>query len=747
MSRIKRRQFLQFAGSALATVGLSHLDLLQGGDRYLRALAQPTARKLALLVGIDAYVGDNQLYGCVNDVRLQQELLVHRFGFNSADILTVTDAQATRQGILDAFESHLIDQAKPGDVVVFHFSGHGSRVDDQPECDEVVLGLSNECLNSTLVPVDYGRVSEDGAIRDITGHTLFLLTKALQTENVTVVLDSCHSGGGKRGNIIVRSRQDTRRYRPSNAERDYQQQWLTKLGLSQQEYIAERRAGVANGVVIASARRDQLAADYPFDGFYAGAFTYLLTKYLWQQTNSGTVITTLANVARSTTRLDSDQIPEFEAKPETNYSEQPLYFLEPSTVAADAVITQVTDSQVEFWLGGADDQTLRAYEHATFIALNDNGEKIGEVQQSSRVGLLGKGDFTPVAGVDASVLQVGALLQEQIREIPSNLSLMVGLDPSLGEDIALATQALQAIEWITVTSDSTTHVDCLLGRVATSDLENLNESVETPPAVGSVALFTLSKAFIQGTEGGVGESVDGAIARLTPKLKSLLAANLLRMTVNTGSSRLGVAVEMIPTATRGGEGAIRSLTSRGQHRSRSRNATSWTPTTVAEGMGELQIGTQVRFSVTNSESVPLYVSVLQIVPTGQMDVVYPAEWTSPEDDALVAAGQAIDIPESGFQITVGRPLGVTEVLVIASTNPLRNTLRRLQSIASLTGRTRGAISLRSAEEEPTDVINDLLQDLNEGVRGSRSLYVSATDRGVSTEQVAAISLSYRAVEA
>jgi hypothetical protein len=32
MSRIKRRQFLQFAGSTLATLGLSQLDIQTAGD-------------------------------------------------------------------------------------------------------------------------------------------------------------------------------------------------------------------------------------------------------------------------------------------------------------------------------------------------------------------------------------------------------------------------------------------------------------------------------------------------------------------------------------------------------------------------------------------------------------------------------------------------------------------------------------------------------------------------------------------
>jgi hypothetical protein len=190
-SQLKRRQFIQYAaGSALATMGISHLDIMEQGERYSQVLAQSTPRKLALLVGINQYSGEiGPLQGCVNDVLLQRELLIHRFGFNPKDILTVTDTQATRKGILTAFEEHLIKQAKPGDVVVFHFSGHGSRISDKPSCDEIALKLSDVCTNSTIMSIDS---RSQGAVGHIMGHTVFLLMSALKTENVTVVLDSCH---------------------------------------------------------------------------------------------------------------------------------------------------------------------------------------------------------------------------------------------------------------------------------------------------------------------------------------------------------------------------------------------------------------------------------------------------------------------------------------------------------------------------------------------------------------------------
>ncbi|MEW6496415.1 MAG: caspase family protein, partial [Cyanobacteriota bacterium] len=202
MVYIKRRHFLQLAGSTLATLGLSHLDIIQQGNRYAQVLAQNTPRKLALLVGINQYPASQRfgnLEGCVTDVDLQQALLIHRFGFNPSDIVRLTsdetpDKQPTRRNILTAFEEHLIKQAKPGDIVVFHFSGHGSRLSDPDPIQECI----KDNLNSTIVPAGDG---ENGVAQDIMGRTLFLLMSALNTENVTAVLDSCFSGGGTRGNF------------------------------------------------------------------------------------------------------------------------------------------------------------------------------------------------------------------------------------------------------------------------------------------------------------------------------------------------------------------------------------------------------------------------------------------------------------------------------------------------------------------------------------------------------------------
>ncbi len=437
MPQLKRRHFFQLAGSAIAAVSFSSCNIRKQPhplNPNLSRSRQNSSRQLALLVGINTYPPHSNipnLGGSITDVELQRHLLIYRFGFKPEDIVTLTNAQATRSNILSKFEDHLIKQAKPEDVVVFHYSGHGSQVAD-PDRDY------SDGLNSTLVPFDSSRPATTGAggiVQDITGHTLFLLMAALQTENVTVVLDCCHSGGAKRGNLQVRTVRGGAQFQASSQEREYQQQWLSRLNLTPDEFKQQRRSGVAKGVVITATTRTQLAAEYPFADFMAGAFTYTMSQYLWQLPDNQPIINTLPNIARSTTQLSfHHQIPEFEVKPGSGKEQQPLYFIDKLTSSAEAVITNVEGDTVELWLGGIDAQSRAAFQKdAIFAVVDDSGQPKGRVQLESRKGLIGRGKLLDAS--KSGVIQPGALCLEQVRVIPSYFSLRIGLDPSLGKDI------------------------------------------------------------------------------------------------------------------------------------------------------------------------------------------------------------------------------------------------------------------------------------------------------------------------
>ena len=380
MYRISRRHLLQFAGSTLATLGLSQLNIQRKAESYGKVLAQSTPRKLALLVGINEYPLQ-PLQGCLNDMELQRQLLIHRFGFNPKDIYTLTDEKATRQGILEAFEEHLIRQAKPGDVVVYHYSGHGSRVFDPNPI--VVEPGNNGGLNGTFVPVNSSLPSEQGGVvEDIMGHTLFLLMLALKSENFTAVLDSCYSGGATR-EIQVRARDNKdKKVQVSPTEKSYQEQWLSQLKLSREDFVKLYRTGVAKGVVLAATNPEQTAIDMRFNGFYVGTFTYLLTQYLWQQTSTPekAIAYAVENVPK-----DFNQTPLYEVKVNSGYERQPIYLSNPSSPAADAVVTSVKGNQVKLWLGGVNPAVIKAVEKGTvFTIIGAKGGSSGRVTLQSR---------------------------------------------------------------------------------------------------------------------------------------------------------------------------------------------------------------------------------------------------------------------------------------------------------------------------------------------------------------------------
>jgi hypothetical protein len=736
MPALHRRHFLQFAGTTLATLGLSHWDIQRQGDRYAKVLAQGTPRKLALLIGINTYPESSQysnLQGCLTDVELQRQLLIHRFGFNPNDIVTLTEQQATRQAILTTFEEHLIKQVKTGDVVVVHYSGHGSQVMD-PDRD------NPDGLNGTFVPADSGLPAgfpnSGGVVKDIMGHTLFLLMRALPTESVTAVLDSCHSGGAKRDYLRVRSRAGGAQLQASPAEFEYQRQWLARLNLSPEAFIRQRRAGVANGVVIASAKRNQLAADAPFSDFYAGAFTYLMTQYLWQQTGRAIVNNTIPNIARSTTKASSSgQEPEFEVKPGSNYANQMIYFVPQQPVPAEAVITRVEGDRADVWLGGLAPQSLAAFgKEAILAAVDGSGNLRGQVKLESRDGLFGRGKLLNAA-------QPGALLQEQVRGIPTTVGLKIGLASSLGSETAQANQALQAIRRIEPVLPQQGEVQYILGRITTAEqatIAAVNPATPLPP-IGSLGLFYPTLQFVPNSFGAAGEAIDQAVQRLQPKLKALLAARLVKLTLNPNSSRLNLQASMSAKSTAQSQAAQLFEVRSGQ---RDRGAAATVTRSLAPT--RLPLGTPVQFSIQNNESRDLYVNVFVIDAAGDMTVIFPNQWTASAEVMRIAAGRSLQLPDQSdnFSFVTQEPKGTTEVLIIASATPLGNSLKALQQLAVRGGVSRGPVGVG----DPVAAIAGLLSDLEAGTRSSRGTMASTAEvQRVDTSQLAALSITFEVI--
>ena len=253
--RLKRREFLQRASLALGALRINEAGWWRLQSRYSEALAQTTGGKLAFLVGINEYV-DASLSGCVTDVEMQRELLVHRFGFLPTDILTLTNKQATRENIETAFISHLTNQAKPDDLVLFHFSGYGSRVSkmiDQNKHHE--LSTSDLTFQNTLVPIDGIDPNNKGReINDVLEETLWLLLRSLPTTKVVTVLDTSYvyPGTNLQGTLRIRSRPSLTTKQINAKEKAMQMQLRNQQNLLGEQEIDESQL---KGVILNASQK------------------------------------------------------------------------------------------------------------------------------------------------------------------------------------------------------------------------------------------------------------------------------------------------------------------------------------------------------------------------------------------------------------------------------------------------------------------------------------------------------------
>ncbi|XP_012449540.1 metacaspase-9 [Gossypium raimondii] len=140
-------------------------------------------KKRAVLVGCNYPNTFKELSGCVNDAKAMRDMILSRFGFDSENVELLTDEpeskyKPTRANIMAALKK-MVDAAKEGDVLLFHFSGHGivDRIDHhQP---------SNK--GEAIVPCDFNPIFDVD---------LGQLIKQLPSgSSFTMVSDSCHSGG------------------------------------------------------------------------------------------------------------------------------------------------------------------------------------------------------------------------------------------------------------------------------------------------------------------------------------------------------------------------------------------------------------------------------------------------------------------------------------------------------------------------------------------------------------------------
>jgi hypothetical protein len=246
-----------------------------------------------LLVGINQYAKATDpkdtplpLRGCINDVRVFKEYLHNRFDRENLklNIQELIDERATRSAIIKGFREHLC-QATSKDLVIFYYSGHGSR---ESVSREVLAYLQlpidrEDNLLETLICYD----SRTEAGYDLADKELATLVAEISYNRpqIVMILDCCHSGGLARSNISSGGRwfppNQNHPDRPISSylfasESNQKNSLAANVNLTKSNWLS----GLSDDyILLAACRSDQLAQEHHTD---RGIFSYFLTQTLSQ---------------------------------------------------------------------------------------------------------------------------------------------------------------------------------------------------------------------------------------------------------------------------------------------------------------------------------------------------------------------------------------------------------------------------------------------------------------------------------
>lgn len=771
---LNRRNFLQQAGLTLFTLGATEagINILGKQDKlpsliqpYLQALAQTSKRKLALLVGINQYSA-NSLDGCITDVELQRELLIHRFGFQPEDILTLSDKLATRKAIETAFVEHLGKQAKAGDVVVFHFSGYGSQVKLSPDRAEI----SETKLINGLVPVD-GIVSTKNTTvgNYLSQETLNYLGRSLDTDKLTMILDTSFVPNPEsyQGNFKIRSwKQIAENF--SSEELAFREQIQAELNNGILNFGNNNSA--LPGILLSAAGKNQVAVEYKGDSFSAGLFTYALTQYLWQITPASKIQITLQKIGEEVEELLGTK-----QKPTLVGKSKPLftYYLQPNqTDSAEGIVIDKEDkNSIELMLTGLPIKVLDNYGVNSCFSLVPTDESAEDksveeliwLQIRGREGLTAKTQLLNKENSPQDVA-IGQLAQEVMRVLPQDLGLIMALDTSLPRiERVDATSAFANVATVAnVAAKGEQNADYLLGKITrnvtnvkTKDSTEETETSSKEPLQEKVyGLFSFGGDVINKTVGSTNEAAKLAVKRLTPQLDTLLAYKWLDLIVNQGSSLLGVKVTLESSEPN---------TSLVAEKTTFRAKTTRTKLPKLAYRDDLDSGKNLDFTlpsvsnesqlllrINNYEDYPLYLMLLGVDADGDAiallnaQAVENAENTNQIQDIAIAPKQELIIPTPNDSLDwkISSSEGMAKVFLIFATAPFTNTNSTLSTKPNVKLNKEQIMNIPN----PLDVTKALLTDLHQASAVKPEILGSNTNvYALDVRHWATISFAYKVV--
>lgn len=147
-------------------------------------------RILGVFVGISDYEGDgNDLDYCDQDARLLYQIMQREFEMQPDDSALLIDADATRDAVTATLR-RIGEQARPNDMLLFFYSGHGDQVAGPEDA------FDPDGIHETLTMYD-GEMQDDDVAALINGSPAGI---------ALVAIDSCFSGGFAKDVVSARGR-------------------------------------------------------------------------------------------------------------------------------------------------------------------------------------------------------------------------------------------------------------------------------------------------------------------------------------------------------------------------------------------------------------------------------------------------------------------------------------------------------------------------------------------------------------
>lgn len=205
------------------------------------------SKRKALLFAINDYPGnDNDLNGCINDQSDMEKKLMALFP--DFYIKKFQDSEVTRNRFITEVRQ-AINTLKPGDVLLIHYSGHGTQVYDRSGDEEDGYDEALYLYDGSVIDDDIG--AELKSIPD--GAT------------VVIMLDSCFSGTATKA---LGAKECSVKFVPTPG-----------LPLRHKKRVRLNKEEL-NYIVISGCREDQTSADAFINGRFNGAFTFYAVRNL-----------------------------------------------------------------------------------------------------------------------------------------------------------------------------------------------------------------------------------------------------------------------------------------------------------------------------------------------------------------------------------------------------------------------------------------------------------------------------------